>query len=124
MSGRVVHFEIPYGDAERARTFYAEAFGWTLVDVPGQDYAWALTGPTGESGPSEPGFVNGGLLRRESPDAGPIVVIEVDDVETSCARVEELGGQVVLSRQQVGPIGWTAYVKDVEGNILGLFQRA
>jgi len=30
MAGRVVHFEIPYDDGERARRFYAEAFGWQL----------------------------------------------------------------------------------------------
>ncbi len=27
MSGRVVHFEIPYDDGDRARAFYAQAFG-------------------------------------------------------------------------------------------------
>jgi len=30
MSGKVVHFEIPFDDAERARKFYSEAFGWTI----------------------------------------------------------------------------------------------
>ena len=28
MSGRVVHFEIPFDDGDRARAFYQEAFGW------------------------------------------------------------------------------------------------
>ena len=27
MAGRVVHFEVPFSDGDRARAFYAEAFG-------------------------------------------------------------------------------------------------
>jgi predicted enzyme related to lactoylglutathione lyase len=27
MSGKVVHFEIPFDDGDRARTFYGETFG-------------------------------------------------------------------------------------------------
>ena len=34
MSGRVVHFEIPYDDGERARRFYKEAFDWQLQEMP------------------------------------------------------------------------------------------
>jgi predicted enzyme related to lactoylglutathione lyase len=31
MSGRVVHFEVPFDDGDRARAFYQNAFGW---DIP------------------------------------------------------------------------------------------
>ena len=31
MSGKVVHFEIPFDDGERARAFYGETFGWQMV---------------------------------------------------------------------------------------------
>ena len=30
----------------------------------------------------------------------------------------------VLGRQDVGDMGWAAYFKDVEGNLMGLWQRA
>ena len=30
MSGRIVHFEIPFDDADRAHGFYEKAFGWNL----------------------------------------------------------------------------------------------
>jgi hypothetical protein len=29
MTGRVVHFEVPYDDADRARAFYSDLFGCT-----------------------------------------------------------------------------------------------
>ena len=33
MSGRVVHFEVPFDDGDRARSFYKEAFGWQLMEI-------------------------------------------------------------------------------------------
>ncbi|MGI8717978.1 MAG: VOC family protein, partial [Lapillicoccus sp.] len=38
MSARVVHFEIPHDDAERARSFYREAFGWDVQSLPDMGY--------------------------------------------------------------------------------------
>ncbi len=122
MSGRVVHFEIPFDDAERAQAFYRDAFGWDLTDVPGMSYTLASTGPTGDQGATEPGYINGGLLRRQNPDDSPIVVIDVDDIDAALAKVESLGGQTLLGRQAVGDMGWAAYFKDVEGNSMGLWQ--
>jgi uncharacterized protein len=124
MSGRVVHFEIPFDDAERAHAFYRRVFGWELAPMPGMSYTLATTGPTGDQGPSAPGFVNGGLLPRQSPNDTPIVVIDVADIDTTLARIEELGGQTLLGRQAVGEMGWAAYFKDVEGNAMGLWQSA
>ena len=124
MSGRVVHFEIPFDDGDRARSFYREAFGWQLMDVPGMSYTLATTGPTGEQGATEPGFINGGMLRRQNPNDNPIMVIEVDDIDVALATIESLGGQTLLGRQQVGEMGWAAYFKDVEGNSMGLWQSA
>ena len=31
MSGRVVHFEMPFDDGDRASDFYTRAFGWQLM---------------------------------------------------------------------------------------------
>jgi predicted enzyme related to lactoylglutathione lyase len=124
MSGRVVHFEIPVDDAERAEAFYREAFAWELTSLSGMDYVLAITGPTGDEGPTEPGFVNGGLLRRTGDLGIPVMVIDVADIDAALVKIEELGGQTVVGRQQVGDLGWTAYFKDVEGNSLGLWQSA
>jgi len=124
MSDRVVHFEIPYEDGDRARAFYGEAFGWDLQAWPEGEYTLVTTGPTGESGASEPGFINGGMMKREAPFGSPVIVIAVDDVDASMATVERLGGSTVMAKQPVGDMGWAAYFKDPEGNLMGLFQNA
>lgn len=122
MSGRVVHFEIPYDDGERARRFYAETFGWDLNPVPDLDYTVAATGPVGDSGPSETGYVNGGMVRRGSPVTAPTLTVDVDDIDATLATVEGLGGTVLLPRTPVGEVGFSAYFTDSEGNVVGLWQ--
>ena len=34
MTGKVVHFEIPVDDGDRARKFYGETFGWQRCTCP------------------------------------------------------------------------------------------
>jgi predicted enzyme related to lactoylglutathione lyase len=125
MSGRVVHFEIPYDDGERARTFYREAFDWQLQEMPGMEYTLAMTGPSGDQGPTDAGYINGGLLAREESAApGPVVVMDVPSIDTALATVERLGGSTVVPKQPVGEMGFTAYVRDTEGNVVGLWETA
>lgn len=125
MSGRVVHFEIPFDDGDRARRFYGEAFGWQLQSMPELGYTLVTTGPTGDQGPSEAGFVNGGMMGRpDSPSPAPILVVEVDSVDTALATIESLGGATVRDKQPVGDMGFAAYVRDPEGNVVGLWETA
>ena len=124
MSGRVVHFEVPYDDHERASAFYAQTFGWELTPMPDLGYVLVTTGPTAPQGggPQEPGFVNGGMLSRSETITGPVVTLEVDDIDASLAKVEELGGHTVQPKVAVGEMGFAAYFTDSEGNVMGLWQ--
>jgi uncharacterized protein len=125
MSGRVVHFEIPFDDRDRAQRFYEGAFDWQLQSMPGMGYVLVSTGPTGEAGPTEPGYVNGGMFSREvSPSTGPLVVVDVPSIDDALRRIGELGGETVLGRRPVGDMGFSAYAKDTEGNVIGLWESA
>lgn len=122
---KVVHFELPADDEERARTFYRDAFGWQMQTMPGMGYTLVSTTPTDEQGrPTEVGGINGGMLARQGPITAPIITIEVDDVDAALARIEELGGKTALGRQVVGEMGFSAYFVDPEGNVVGLWQNA
>lgn len=126
MSGRVVHFEIPFDDGDRARGFYREALGWNVAQMPEMDYTMAVCGPTTDQGmPSEPGFINGGMFRREEgPLRGPVIVVDVESIDPALKRIEELGGATVIARMPVGEMGFVAYFRDPEGNVLGLWENA
>jgi uncharacterized protein len=126
MTGRVVHFEVPFEDQPRASTFYGEAFGWELTPMPDLGYVLVTTGPTAPQGggPQEPGFVNGGMLARSERVTGPVVVVEVDDIDESLDKVAQLGGHIVEPKAAVGEMGFAAYFTDSEGNVMGLWQSA
>lgn len=126
MSGRIVHFEIPFDDVDRAHAFYEKAFGWNMSHMAEMNYTMVSTGPVSEQGmPTEPGFINGGMLDREYNAAtGPILVIDVDDLDAKLDEIQEMGGQVVVGRTEVADMGWSAYFKDPEGNVMGLWQSA
>jgi predicted enzyme related to lactoylglutathione lyase len=124
MSGRVVHFEIPFDDQERASAFYTSTFGWDLTAMPEMRYVLATTGPSDQGPPSEPGFINGGLLERSEAIAAPVLTVEVDDIEATLAQVQERGGTTVSTKRAVGEMGFAAYFMDPEGNLMGLWQNA
>ncbi len=122
MSGRVVHFEIPCDDAERATNFYRETFGWNMMAMPDMGYTMISTGPTGDQGPTEPGYIGGGMGVRGGPLTVPVVTMDVDDIDATLAGVAANGGSTVQDKMEVGDMGWTAYFKDSEGNVMGLWQ--
>jgi predicted enzyme related to lactoylglutathione lyase len=125
MSGRVVHFEIPFDDGERAQDFYRQAFGWQLQSIPGMGYTMVSSGPSGDTGPTEPGFINGGMMSREdSPSASPILVVDVASIDDALNLIGELGGKTLRGKEPVGNMGFAAYVNDPEGNVVGLWETS
>jgi predicted enzyme related to lactoylglutathione lyase len=125
MNGRVVHFEVPFDDGERAKAFYRDVFGWTFSEMPEFDYVGVSTGPTGEDGmPSEPGFIGGGMFKRAAPVELPVITLNVDDIDATLRQVEERGGSPVGEKMAIGEMGFAAYFRDSEGNLMGLWQTA
>lgn len=122
MSDRVVHFEIPFDEGDRARAFYAKVFGWEVTEMPEMGYTLVTSGPSGEQGPTEPGFINGGMMQRQDPFTAPNLVIDVDSIEDSLQAVNDAGGTTVSEKQAVGEKGFAAYFKDTEGNLVGLWE--
>jgi predicted enzyme related to lactoylglutathione lyase len=124
MTGRVVHFEIPFSDGDRAQAFYRDAFGWNLQSMPGMGYTMVSTGPAGEDGmPAEPGYIGGGMFQAEGELTTPVITIDCDDIDAAVAEVERRGGTIVRTPEPVGDFGKAAYFRDPEGNLLGLWQQ-
>ncbi len=125
MSGRVVHFEIPADNVKRAQAFYSNAFGWQMNSIPGMNYTMVGTTPSDQNGmPTEPGAINGGMAKRGSPLKNTVITIGVQNIDESLEKVKKLGGKVVQKKEPVGDMGFAAYFKDTEGNVMGLWQDA
>ena len=123
--GKVVHFEIPADNLARAKKFYSTVFGWELNDFPEMEYTIVRTVQSDENGmPKEAGAINGGMLQREEPVKAPVITISVDNMDQATATIEKNGGKVIRPKMPVGDMGFAAYFKDTEGNVVGLWQNA
>ena len=120
---KVVHFEIPYDDQERAQKFYQDVFVWQITKFPEMDYHMVTTTPSDENmKPKEPGAINGGLLPKDPTGNAPVVVIDVPSVDEHLNKIEESGGKTIMPKMQVGDFGLYARVADTEGNVIGSWQ--
>jgi uncharacterized protein len=122
---RVVHFEIPVDDVDRAHAFYRTVFGWELQPMEDMSYTVVRTTPSDEQTqmPKEPGAINGGLTRRSSETPVPSVTMAVDSIDEALRMVEAEGGATVRPRTELPGMGAYAYFKDSEGNVCGLWEN-
>lgn len=114
---RVVHFEIPADDPEKASKFYKNVFGWKFNKWDGpQDY-WLI-----ETGDKKQPGIDGGMMRKQNPQAGVVNTVDVPSVDEAVKKIQENGGEIVLPKMAIPGIGWLAYCKDTEGNVFGIMQ--
>ena len=120
---RVIHFEIHAAEPERAVAFYRTVFRWTCTRWEGPVEYWLIkTGEDGERG------INGGLIRRHGPIDGEAVIayvctIDVPSVDEWAGRITAAGGTIVLPKMAIPGVGWLAYVKDTQSNLVGLMKN-
>lgn len=125
----VVHFEMPFDDADRMATFYSSAFGWNTQQFGPEmgNYVTAATAGSDEYGrPTQVGAINGGFFPR-GEDAwaqGPSVVVGVDDIHAVIAKVTEAGGQVIGDPIEIPGVGLYVPFIDTEGNRASILQPA
>ena len=112
MAGNIVHFEVPSKDTARAKEFWGSLFGWDFETYSGPMEYHMIRGV-------EPG---GGLYTAQGEESGLTVYFGTEDVAVHTARVEELGGKVVMPKTPIPNIGYFAVCEDTEGNGFALFE--
>jgi len=121
---KVVHFEIPYDNKDRASRFYSEIFGWKLLDIPEMDYTLVHAAETDKNNMViEKGAINGGLFHRDNRAKHPMVVIGVKSIDETIENVISAGGKVVTPKQSI-PNGSYARIADCEGNVIGIADES
>jgi predicted enzyme related to lactoylglutathione lyase len=112
MGGKLVYFELPAENADRAQKFYEDLFGWKFQSGEGPfDYRML-------EGDVQPG---GAVYPAQAGERGPIVYFDTDDIEATIMRTRELGGEAD-DKQPIPGIGWFARGKDPEGNPISFYQ--
>jgi predicted enzyme related to lactoylglutathione lyase len=114
---RVIHFEIPAAEPDRAAAFYGKAFGWKFDKWPGpMEYWMVVTGKEGEPG------INGGMMKKPGGIASTTNTIGVDSVDSAIAAVLNAGGKNIMPKTPIPTVGYFAYCEDTEGNVFGVMQ--
>lgn len=126
MDHTVIHFEIPANNIEKLKDFYEKLFDWKIIHSPagGMDYWVIQTVPTDNKGmPLRPG-VNGGMFARkpEQEHLRTVNYITVEDIDKYLVKLSELGGKMLMPKQEVPTVGFIALAIDPDGNEFGLLQ--
>ncbi len=122
---KVVHFEIPADDLDRAQEFYKKMFEWQINKVPNVDIEYHMINTVAVDAnnmPVEKGAINGGLVKRVSQGESPVIVIDVSSIDTYLTKTKDFGGKVLMPKIKIGEFGYYARISDTEGNILGLWE--
>jgi predicted enzyme related to lactoylglutathione lyase len=110
----VVHFEIPVGNVERAKSFYLKLFGWEIKEIPGMDY-WIIT-TSGEKP------LGGGMMKRQNPGQAIANHIDVPSVDKYAAEIEKLGGKIIFPKTVIPEMGYFTIGLDTENNTFGIWE--
>ncbi len=116
---QVVHIEIPSADRESQKAFYGALLGWQAMDIPmGPDFTYTMfdlgDGPGAALSDVGDGMQPGDVL----------IYFHSDDLDADMARVSELGGQVILPRQDIPGFGALGMFLDPTGNRVAFWQSA
>ena len=123
---KVVHFEIPADDIDRAKKIYGSVCDWELQTMPmgNSEYTSVKTTAVDEQTqmPTEPGAINGGMFQRDERLTTPVITIDVDGIDDALKQIEAEGGSTITPRTPIPGMGAFAYFTDPEGNVMGLWE--
>ncbi len=114
---KVVHFEINADRPKRAIEFYEKVFGWKIKSWGGPMDYWLV-----DAGPKKAMGINGAIMKREDPKASVYITIGVKSLDESLKKILKNGGKQVTKKSPIPGIGYFAYVKDTEGNVIGILE--
>jgi predicted enzyme related to lactoylglutathione lyase len=115
----IVHFDIPADDLERAKSFYSKLFGWKF-EKPIETMEYYLIDTEDLEGKKGPG---GGLGKRGTAEQKITNFIGVPSVDEYLAKIEKLGGKVLMAKTAVPGMGYLAICMDTENNPFGLWEE-
>jgi predicted enzyme related to lactoylglutathione lyase len=118
-NNRVVWFDIPVADLQRAATFYAQVLGCKVETMSFNDTDFAVI---------ENADGNGGCLVVQpdwiSSSGGPLLYMNVHGrLRDAVEKTTSHGGTVVQDTHAIGPHGFRAIVLDSEGNRIALHSE-
>ena len=117
----IVHFEIPTDNLGRAKKFYGELFDWKFEKWGGGEMEYEMITTT--NGKGEKANIGGGMMKRQQPQQAITNYIDVPSVDQYAAKVQKLGGKVIMPKSPVPNMGYFAICLDTENNTFGIWEN-
>ncbi|MBS2016747.1 MAG: hypothetical protein JST00_27935 [Deltaproteobacteria bacterium] len=115
MSHAVTWFQIGGPNGAALQKFYAQAFGWSLQNIPGDGNMKMV--PAGKDG------IPGGVGTTQNKQASVAVFISVGDVDAQLGKVERAGGRIAMPKTDLpAGMGSIGGFLDPAGNWIGLWM--
>lgn len=120
MKSALTWFEIPVKDILKSKVFYEKVFQLELSESSVNQHKLAIFPATEVSGAliEEAGYVG--------PERSTIVYLHIpDSIEAVLKRAENNGGKTITPKTLIQEeVGWSASFRDIDGNLIGLYQSA
>jgi uncharacterized protein len=117
MNNAINWFEIPAQDFDRAVAFYSALTGHEL-------HREVFYGIPNAFLPADQGAVGGAIIHDPNvkpAEQGAVVYLNAgNDIDAMLERAVAAGGQVITPKTSIAPQGFIAFIRDTEGNRIGL----
>ncbi len=110
----ISHVEIPSIDINKSKDFFNKLFGWEFKPFGNGYFLY-----------NSHGGLTVGLRKVDTVKEGNSTIfhIKVDDIDSILLIAEQAGGKIFRKRTIIPAMGYYGLIKDVSGNIIGLFQK-
>ena len=113
-SDLIAHVEIPVKDLDKSKEFFHKLFDWEFKPF-GNGYLLFNT---------HKGFTVGLRNVKEIMIGDSTIFhVKVDDISSKIKNAVEAGGKVFREKTTIPAMGYYALIKDIDGNIIGLYQK-
>lgn len=120
-------FEVPVADFERACAFYETVLDTQLFINDQRETMGSMLGVFAHDGRVGGCLVHNPQYGYAPAETGTLVYFTISgDLDDALARVPDAGGEILLPKTALGENaggGFVAWVKDTEGNKVGLYSE-
>ena len=118
LPGKIIWRDLLTNDPAASQRFYGELFGWTFENLD-DNAAYTLIRHNGHM---IGGMIDTVALNNRDDISQWVVLMSVEDVDASIARVTAAGGEVVTPVTDLQNRGQLAVFRDAEGALVGLLE--
>jgi len=119
--GRFIWYELMTSDVRGAKVFYPALLPWDVDETSGAAMNYTMVGP---------GAAIAGMMEIPADEKAMGVppnwnaYVQVDDVDASVGRAQQLGGAVIVSAMDIPQVGRFAVIADPTGAVIAIMAPA